>query len=96
MSAKCDREREPSIEVHLVDSFAPVSLNLNANVVEMTRLLHSIAGALILLTLLPEGKQGAGHELGAHANATSTRAVTKVLSRQKRYLAFPEGSSVSV
>lgn len=63
---------------------------------EMTRLLHSIAGALILLALLPEGKQGAGHELGAMPNANATQGVSKVLSRQKRYLAFPEGSSVSV
>ncbi|XP_064554622.1 uncharacterized protein LOC135439761 isoform X1 [Drosophila montana] len=34
-----------------------------------------------------------GHGTGADAN--DTRAVPKLLSRQKRYLAFPEGSSVS-
>lgn len=70
----------------------PISFNLNANVVEMTRLLH-----LILLALLAwESRPGAGYELAAMPSANATRAVTKVLSRQKRYLAFPEGSSVSV
>lgn len=70
----------------------PVSFNLNANVGEMTRLLH-----LLLLALLAwESRPGAGYELEAMPGGNATRAVTKVLSRQKRYLAFPEGSSVSV
>ncbi|XP_023161864.2 uncharacterized protein LOC111593377 [Drosophila hydei] len=59
----------------------------------MTRLLHLTLNAIVLLSVSQEPVAEAQHVAGAGGNAT--KAVTKLLSRQKRYLAFPEGSSVS-
>lgn len=62
--------------------------------VRMTRLLHLMLNAIVLLSVSQASVAGAQLVAGPGGNAT--RAVTKLLSRQKRYLAFPEGSSVSV
>ncbi|XP_034487009.1 uncharacterized protein LOC117791385 [Drosophila innubila] len=59
----------------------------------MTRLLHFISIFVVLMALVLADL--VEHIDGPGTNANVTRAVTKVLSRQKRYLAFPDGSSVS-
>ncbi|XP_002053319.3 uncharacterized protein [Drosophila virilis] len=59
----------------------------------MIRLIHIVLNSIVLFSMTHASMLELGHGTGTDANAT--RAVPKLLSRQKRYLAFPEGSSVS-
>jgi len=51
---------------------------------------------VLAFCLLLQEVQSQVASMSTSSDANATRAVTKVLRRHKRYLAFPEGSSVSV
>ncbi|KAH8399076.1 hypothetical protein KR215_001704, partial [Drosophila sulfurigaster] len=62
---------------------------------KMTRLLHFISIGSVLIALALANTHLAKDLDESSPNANVTSAVAKVHSRRKRYLAFPEGSSVS-